>query len=68
MAITMDKCTARVRVRDAHGDVSTLLQSNKKENKKKKNVYCIWRCSQAEIQSRYLHKPRCCAPPRLGDA
>ena len=38
MAVVMDKCTTRVRVRDAHRD------EKKNKKKKKRHVYCIWRC------------------------
>ena len=66
----MDKCTARVRARDARGnDVkATTIKEKENKNKKKTHVYSIWRCSQAKIQSRSLHKPCWCARPRRGDA
>ena len=46
----MDKCTMRVRVRDARGDdVKAITIKEKKRKKKKIYVYYIWRCSQAKI-------------------
>ena len=44
----MDKCTARVRVRDARGDdvKATTIKEKEKENT---CLLCIWRCSQAKI-------------------
>ena len=45
MAVAMDNCTARVRVRDARGDDGKATTIKEKE--KKIHVYRIWRCSQA---------------------
>ena len=40
MAIAMDKCMARVGVRDARGDVkATTIKKKKKKKKKMSNVY-----------------------------
>ena len=65
----MDKCTTRVRVRDACGDdVKATTIKEKKIKKRKTHVYYILRCSQAKIYSRSLHKSCWCARPRPGDA
>ena len=54
----MDKCTARVRVRDTHGDdvkATTIKRKKKKEKKKEKkkkkktHIYYIWRCLKSKI-------------------
>ena len=47
MAVAMDKCTARVRVRDVRRD--DVKATTIKENKNKTYVYCIWRSSQAKF-------------------
>ena len=41
MAVAIDKCTARVRVRDAMEMMSKLVQSKKNKNKNKTHVYYI---------------------------
>ena len=64
----MDKCTERVRARDARGDDVKATTIKEKEKEKKIYVYYIWRYSQAKILSKSLHKPRWCARPRPGDA
>ena len=43
----MDKCMAKVRVRDAYGDDVKAIIIKEKQNKK--YVYCIGRCSQPKI-------------------
>ena len=54
MAIAMDKCTTRVRVKDAHGDdgKATTIKEREKEN----------------TPSIYGDVPHWCAHPRPGDA
>ena len=47
MMVIMDKCTARVRVRD--GDGEDVKATTIKENEKGKENTCIWRYSQAKI-------------------
>ena len=51
MSLAIDKCTTRVRVRDAHIDdvKARTIKEKEKENKKNFYIYCIWRCSQAKI-------------------
>ena len=50
MAVSMDKCEARVRVRDACiDDVQTNQIKEIKNKKNKTHVYWIWRFSQNKI-------------------
>ena len=54
MAVAIDKCTTRVRVRDARrDDVKATTIKDKKiriknKNKNKTLIYCIWRSSQTK--------------------
>ena len=49
MAVAIDKCNARVRLRDTHADDVKVTKIKEEKEKKKTYVYCIWRCSQAKI-------------------
>ena len=44
MSVAMDKCTARVRVRDAHGDdvKDSAIKEKEKENKRKENICLLY--------------------------
>ena len=68
MAIAMDKCKARVSVRDACIDDVKATTVKEKENKIKDMSIVYGDVPKPKYNLDLLHKPNWCARPRPGDA